>query len=109
MSIDPCGFWQAKKARARHQVEKEILRLNEMMEREQMLMDQLFAPQQGCAVAVSTARGAVPATPPGLPAEGAVLAVAMVAEVAVEVAMGMGAETSLAIARHQSLPGRPCQ
>ena len=55
MSIDPCGFWQAKKARARHQMEKEILRLNEMMEREQMLVDQLFAPQQGCAVAVSTA------------------------------------------------------
>ena len=55
MSIDPSGFWQAKKARARHQMEKEILRLDELMEREQMLVDQLFAPQQGCAVAVSTA------------------------------------------------------
>ena len=55
MSIDPSGFWQAKKARARHQMEKEILRLDELMEREQMLVDQLFVPQQGCAVAVSTA------------------------------------------------------
>ena len=54
MSIDPCGFWQAKKARARHQMEKEVLRLDELMEREQMLVDQLFATQQGGAVAVST-------------------------------------------------------
>ena len=36
-------------------MEKEILRLDELMEREQMLVDQLFVPQQGCAVAVSTA------------------------------------------------------
>ena len=54
MSVDP-SFWQAKQARARYQMEKESSLLNELMEREQILMDQLFAAQQGGVVAVSTA------------------------------------------------------
>ena len=54
MSVDP-SFWQAKQERARHQMEKESLRLDELMEREQILVDQLFAAQQGGAVAVSSA------------------------------------------------------
>ena len=53
MSVDP-SFWQAKQARARYQMEKESSLLNELMEREQILMDQLFAAQQGGEVAVST-------------------------------------------------------
>jgi hypothetical protein len=54
MSVDP-SFWQAKQARARYQMEKETSLLDELMEREQILMEQLFTAQQGGVVAAATA------------------------------------------------------
>ena len=54
MSVDP-SFWQAKQARARYQMEKETSLLDELMERGQILMEQLFTAQQGGVVAAATA------------------------------------------------------
>jgi len=46
MSVDP-SFWQAKQARARYTMEKKSSLLDELMEREQILIDQLLMAQQG--------------------------------------------------------------
>ena len=42
MSVDP-SFWQAKQSQARYEIEKKSALLDELMEREQVLIDQLFA------------------------------------------------------------------
>ena len=42
MSVDP-SFWQAKQSQARYEIEKKSALLDELMEREQVLIDQLLA------------------------------------------------------------------
>ena len=56
MSVDP-SFWQAKQSQARYEIEKKSALLDELMEREQVLIDQLFAakPVSGLAEAAPAA------------------------------------------------------
>ena len=59
MSVDP-SFWQSKQAQARYQIEKKSAMLDELMEREQVLIDQLFAAKPGSVLAEAAPAAAEP-------------------------------------------------
>ena len=55
MSVDP-SFWQAKQSQARYEIEKKSALLDELMEREQVLIDQLFAHRGSSEIATVVAK-----------------------------------------------------